>query len=169
MPPSTRKPPAVEIVGRRRPATSKSTLRRAARLVLEGAAPAASGSVTIVLTGDAQIRELNRRFRGKDAATDVLSFRLGDGANANEPFGDIVISLDAAARQAHAYRANLEAEVLRLLVHGTLHLCGYDHREPREAARMHALTQRFVQQALGRPPENRRPSKDDRYRKRRRG
>jgi len=137
----------VAVVAKLRPAVSKRALRQAAQLVLLRAAPAALGELTIVLTGDAEIRRLNRRFRGKDAPTDVLSFRFSDGGDAGEPFGDVIISLETAARQARAYRGRLEDEVLRLLVHGTLHVCGYDHRERRAAARMHALTRGLLRRA----------------------
>ena len=121
-----------------------SALVDAARATLAHAAPAVRGDVTVVLTTDRVIRRLNREYRGKDQPTDVLSFDIGDGLDAGEPFGDVVISVETARRQARDYEAPLQTEILRLLVHGTLHLCGYDHRERREAARMHGLTRRLV-------------------------
>jgi probable rRNA maturation factor len=122
----------------------RSALVDAARATLAHAAPAVRGDVTVVLTTDRVIRKLNREYRGKDQPTDVLSFDIGDGLDAGEPFGDVVISVETARRQARDYEAPLQTEILRLLVHGTLHLCGYDHQERREAARMHGLTRRLV-------------------------
>jgi rRNA maturation RNase YbeY len=124
-------------------------LRRAVRATLARAAPAVLGDIAVVLTGDRKIRELNRTFRGIDRATDVLSFDIGDGLEHDEPLGDIVISVETARRQAHEYGAPLRTELARLVVHGTLHLCGYDHREPREAARMHGMTRRLVRELTG--------------------
>lgn len=119
-------------------------LKRAALLALASAAPSVRGELTVVLTDDAEIRRLNRTYRGKDRATDVLSFSLGDGRAQGEPLGDVVISVDTAARQARSYGASLEQELARLLVHGTLHLCGYDHRTRRQAVIMHGLTRRLL-------------------------
>ncbi len=85
---------------------------------------------TIVFVGDNAIRELNRRFRGKDYATDVLSF-----PSAAEPFekesrshlGEVVISVQRATAQARSNRVSFENEIKQLILHGLLHLCGYDH------------------------------------------
>jgi probable rRNA maturation factor len=122
----------------------RSALVNAALVTLAHAAPAVRGDVTVVLTTDRVIRSLNRRYRGCDRPTDVLSFDIGSGIDPGEPFGDVVISVETARRQAREYEAPLQTEMLRLLVHGTLHLCGYDHHERRAAARMHGLTRRLV-------------------------
>ncbi|HME82595.1 MAG TPA: rRNA maturation RNase YbeY [Candidatus Eremiobacteraceae bacterium] len=119
---------------------------RAVLHTLAAAAPQVRGDVTLVLTTDEAVRRLNRRYRGKDVPTDVLSFELGGGERPGEPFGDVVVSVDAARRQARDYDATLSEELLRLIVHGTLHLCGYDHHERREAARMHGLTRRLIKE-----------------------
>ncbi len=87
-------------------------------------------NATIVFLSDRAIRELNRRFRGKHYATDVLSFPC-----AAEPFerenrsqlGEVVISVQRAAAQARSNRLSFEDEVKQLILHGLLHLCGYDH------------------------------------------
>jgi probable rRNA maturation factor len=76
-----------------------------------------------LITGDAEIRVLNRRFRGKDAATDVLSFPSGE----KNPIGDVAISLAHARAQAKEYGHSTEEEVCILLLHGLLHLLGMDH------------------------------------------
>ena len=111
---------------------------------LTAVAPHVRGDVTLVLTGDSTVRALNKRYRARDAATDVLAFGFSEGINAGEPFGDVIISVDTARRQAREYGASEREELQRLIVHGTLHLCGYDHHERRAAARMHALTRRML-------------------------
>jgi probable rRNA maturation factor len=84
--------------------------------------------VTVVLVGDSAMRDLNRRFRGRDYATDVLSFGYG-GRGESEMFflGEIVISPATALQQALRLGSTLDREVRRLLAHGMLHLLGYDH------------------------------------------
>lgn len=98
--------------------------------------------LSVVITGDEAVRELNRRYAGEDAPTDVLSFSQLEG----EPFvsppgalrqlGEIVISYPTAERQARAASHAVGAEVAHLLVHGVLHLLGYDHGTPEEERRM---------------------------------
>jgi probable rRNA maturation factor len=122
----------------------RSALVDAALLTLARAAPAVRGDVTVVLTTDRAIRSLNRKYRGHDRPTDVLSFDIGSGLDEAEPLGDVVISVETARRQAREYDVPLQTELVRLLIHGTLHLCGYDHQERREAAKMHGLTRRLV-------------------------
>ena len=134
----------VAVMGSKWRGIRKAGLKRAALLVLASAAPAVRGELTVVLTDDAEIRRLNRTYRGKDRATDVLSFSLGDGRGDTELIGDVVISVDTATRQARSYGASLEEELARLLVHGTLHLCGYDHQTRRQALIMHGLTRRLM-------------------------
>jgi probable rRNA maturation factor len=96
--------------------------------------------VSVLFTGDRAMRSLNRRYRGKDMTTDVLSFALREGMFPRiQPtvLGDIVISLPTASRQAAEAGHPLIREIERLLVHGLLHLLGYNHeRGPREALRM---------------------------------
>lgn len=82
-------------------------------------------SVTIAFVSDESIRRLNRQFRGVDKATDVLSFPADDADKSN--LGDIAISVETAARQAKENRLAFDEEVAQLILHGLLHLCGYDH------------------------------------------
>ena len=85
---------------------------------------------TIVFVSNKAIIDLNRRFRGKDYATDVLSFPTEPEAFEVEPnssLGDVVISVERAAEQAKQNRLSFSAEVRQLILHGLLHLCGYDH------------------------------------------
>jgi rRNA maturation RNase YbeY len=86
---------------------------------------------------------LNRRFRGKDKATDVLSFPQLDGARRSAssriptPIGDVVISVETASRQAAELKQTVAHRLRSLVIHGYLHLLGYDHeRSPAEARRM---------------------------------
>ena len=83
-----------------------------------------SGEVEILLTGDAEIKRLNRQFRGKNKPTDVLSFPAGPEA---DYAGDLAISLDTAARQAADHAHTLADELRILILHGLLHLAGLDH------------------------------------------
>jgi probable rRNA maturation factor len=91
------------------------------------------GEVQVLLAGDATLKRLNREFRGKNTATDVLSFPAGpttvffSDPSAPELAGDIAISLETAARQAERYGHTLRDEVRVLLLHGVLHLAGFDH------------------------------------------
>ncbi len=98
--------------------------------------------VGITLVDDAAIHEMNRQYRGKDSATDVLSFALNDGEEQLEGnpaallLGDIILSLETAMRQAEEYGHSLEREMAYLTVHGMLHLLGYDHECEAEKAEM---------------------------------
>ena len=100
----------------------------------------ASSDITIVLTDDAQLHELNRDYLGVDAPTDVLSFPASelDPETGSTYLGDILISIPRATQQAQAAGHPIEAEVQLLVVHGVLHLLGYDHAEAQEKARMWA-------------------------------
>lgn len=96
------------------------------RRVLGGVARALKvrGELALVLTGDRAMRRLNSRFRGKDAPTDVLSFP-GEGGEGG--LGDVVISVESAARNARTLRRSLPQELDVLALHGFLHVLGYDH------------------------------------------
>jgi len=83
---------------------------------------------SVVFTGTASMRRLNREWRKKDRATDVLSFAYADEVVDGMPFiGEIVIAPEIAALQAVQYGASPEREIRKLIVHGALHLAGYDH------------------------------------------
>src|SRR4029077_8496086 len=91
-----------------------------------------NASLTIAFVRDRKIRELNRDYQGKDYATDVLSFQVNEDGTIDDfveagYLGDIVISVDAAIRQANEANLSFEREVEELVIHGILHLCGYDH------------------------------------------
>jgi probable rRNA maturation factor len=110
------------ITFRRSPATLKRTrLERFARLAQSRIAR--GRDFHCLITGDAEIRALNHRFRGKDTATDVLSFPSGE----KNPIGDVAISLARARTQAKECGHSTEEEICILLLHGLLHLLGMDH------------------------------------------
>ena len=115
---------------------------------LLGAVDENDSAISITLVDDAAIRALNREYRGKDKATDVLSFPMyepGEAHVGEERFvGDIVISIDTARAQAAEYDAPLQNELYRLLIHGILHLLGHDHMEPDERAEMEAEERRLA-------------------------
>ena len=113
-------------------------LRALVALVLEREARRV-GEIAIVLADDAQLRELNRRWRGIDRATDVISFAYDEhepDAAARPVGGDVVISLDRVRAQARRFRVSTGAELARLVIHGTLHLAGHDHARPAERRAM---------------------------------
>ena len=127
----------------RRRRVSPARLRR----VLDGAARAlrVRGEVSLVLAGDRLLHRLNRDFRGKDRPTDVLSFP-GDGGEAG--LGDVVISVETAARNARALGRPLAQEIDVLALHGFLHVLGYDHEADDGA--MDRLERRLRERLLGR-------------------
>ncbi len=95
--------------------------------------------LSVILTSDRAVQALNRDFRNKDKATDVLSFAFQEGKFPTPGLlGDVVISWDTTQRQARELKVTNGEELLRLLIHGLLHLCGFDHEKVsrREARRM---------------------------------
>jgi len=125
------------------------------------------GQVTVLLTTDATIRDLNRRFRGKDEATDVLSFpakRLQNTKPAERVAGDLAISVETARKQAAEQGHTLGVELRVLILHGLLHLAGYDHdtdagrmqrRERQLRARL-GLPQGLIERAASKRTKTRR-------------
>lgn len=99
------------------------------------AALAKNADVTVRYVASAEARRLNRRFRGKDYATNVLSFPYDDALDGTVA-GDIVVCAPVVAREAREQGKSIEAHHAHLLVHGLLHLQGYDHERERDARRM---------------------------------
>ena len=99
------------------------------------------GEIAVLLTDDAEMHALNRQWRGMDKPTDVLSFPSGQPKIPEQPqyLGDIAISYDIAVKDAEALGRPVEAHVSHLLIHGFLHLIGYDHIEPEDARVMEPL------------------------------
>lgn len=100
----------------------------------------------LLLVGDRTMTRLNRQYRGQATSTDVLSFPMREGSFASlspQLLGDVVISAETADRQAAAAGRALRDELAALLIHGILHLLGYDHQTPSEARRMKRLERQF--------------------------
>ncbi len=121
-------------------------------LAREGVAPPAE--VSVAVSDDATVRDLNRRFRGDDRPTDVLSFGLdGDDpfvtpANGPRQLGEVIIAYPTAARQAKEAGHRIDEELAHLLVHGILHLLGYDHERRADARRMRAREEALLGRAV---------------------
>ena len=113
-------------------------LERAANAALEHQSASLDSELSIILTDDARLHELNLNYLGVDAPTDVLSFPASetDPETGARYIGDILISIPRAQTQADAAAHSLEVEVQLLVVHGVLHLLGHDHAEAEEKARM---------------------------------
>ena len=124
---------------------TKAELRRWLAAALER-----SAAITVRFVGAAEGRALNRAYRGRDYATNVLSFDYGDGGHGQILAGDIVLCAPVLRREARAQGKALQAHVAHLAVHGALHLQGYDHQTPRAAASMEALEKKILVQ-LGFP------------------
>jgi probable rRNA maturation factor len=116
-------------------------LERAAQEVITTLQPGLVTDLTIVLSDDEHLQELNRQFLDIDSPTDVLSFPSDEVDPDSEiPYlGDVIISIQQAQLQAKAIQHPLEDELRLLVVHGVLHLMGYDHAEPEEQETMWAL------------------------------
>jgi len=104
--------------------------------------------LSIALVSDAQIKRLNKLYRNKDRPTDVLSFPIGEKVEDWLILGDIVISVDTAKRQAQELGHSLEEELKRLLVHGLVHLLGYDHELGGEEEKKFFELEEFVLREL---------------------
>jgi len=103
--------------------------------------------VSVLIVDDRAIRALNRRWRRHDRATDVLSFPAGEGPGPARLLGDVVISAPRAADGAKRFGVSLDRELQRLLVHGILHLMGYDHMTANERGEMRAEEERLLRGA----------------------
>ncbi len=113
-----------------------------------------SAELGIVLVGDQRMRDLNRRYRGKDRTTDVLAFAMRESCTSHAPhltmnmLGDVVISVPTAWRQAVEAGRSLDEEIAWLLVHGILHLCGYDHERNEKEARRMRRRERMIMRSM---------------------
>ena len=118
----------------------------------------ADRELSIALVGDRAIRRLNRTWRRQDKATDVLSFPAGEspgGVPGPVLLGDVVLSLDTAARAAREEGREVGEELARYLAHGLLHLLGYDHHRARDARRMARAEAKLLGAAGMVPPRRR--------------
>jgi len=127
----------LQVVSRAARVPTPAQIRRWARAAL-----GRSGDITVRIVGEAEARILNRRYRGRDQATNVLAFPYASSRRAVH--GDIVLCAPVIAREALAQGKTLEAHFAHLTVHGLLHLRGHDHAGRREAARMESLEKRLL-------------------------
>lgn len=118
----------------------------AAHVLAAEGQPDAELSVTLV--DDARIAEIHVDYMQIPGPTDVISFPLGDPEDPIPILGEVVVSVDTAAREARERGITLREELLRYVVHGTLHLFGYDDHEPEEYAAMHARQEELLAEAL---------------------
>jgi probable rRNA maturation factor len=132
---------------------SSAWLQGLSSLVLKGVKGMAferKTELSIVLTGDGEVKALNRIYRKKNKTTDVLSFPLLEGKkmnlgpNVKVPLGDVVISLPQTRRQAAGQGRKFEEELALLLTHGILHLLGYDHVTKAQEKKMFGLQNRLL-------------------------
>ena len=126
-------------------------VRQAALAVLAHEEVTGQGELSVVITDDEEVHDLNRRFRGVDAPTDVLAFGTEEASTTfitapDAPFllGDVIISCPRAQEQATEAGHSLAEEIQLLVVHGVLHLLGYDHAEPEEEALMWACQEEIL-------------------------
>jgi probable rRNA maturation factor len=128
------------------------SIERAVLLTLaagEEEAPS-SAEISVALVDDSSIAVLNQKFLEKEGPTDVLAFSLGD---ATDVVGDVYVGFEQASRQAAELGIPLAEELVRLAIHGTLHVLGHDHPEgdEREDSPMFTLQERLVREAMGTP------------------
>ena len=131
-------------------AADPRAIERAVHLALEtgaGPEPPSTAEISVALVDDDCIEVLNERFLERKGATDVLAFSLGD---AIDVVGDVYVGFEQASRQAAELGISLAEELVRLAIHGTLHVLGHDHPEDdeREKSPMFALQERLVRRAM---------------------
>ena len=126
-------------------AVDEERLRAAVRAVLEDAGRT-SAEISVAVVDDPTIHHLNRKYLDHDYATDVLSFLLDD--DQDHLAGDVVVSGDTALAAAESFAWPASDELLLYVVHGTLHLLGYDDHEDAERERMHARQEEILEQYL---------------------
>lgn len=130
-------PVALRVRLRKRERVRRSAIKRFAETILHAVGESRS-ELGIELVGDRRMRRLNGRYRGKDSSTDVLAFSIREAPGpVSSLIGDVVISIPAVSRQATSHGHSVDKEFAILLIHGILHLCGYDHElGEKEAERM---------------------------------
>jgi len=130
-------------------------LKHSARTILADIGEPAA-ELGILLVGNQRMRSLNRRYRGKNRTTDVLAFAVREAMVPHAPcltpnmLGDVVIAVPEAARQAKQGQRSLNEELMVLLIHGILHLCGYDHEGSEKEARRMRRRERMILRSLAR-------------------
>jgi len=141
-------------------ADPEALARQAALAAIAFAAPR---DIAILLTDDAAVRDLNRRFRGQDKATNVLSFPAPPtpGNPPGAPLGDIALAFGVCAAEARDQAKPLADHLRHLVIHGVLHLLGYDHEAEADAERMESLERRLLAEMNIADPYSERPDQGD--------
>jgi probable rRNA maturation factor len=127
---------------------AEALVEAAAHAALDAVNAGEEGEIVVLLTNDVEVQSLNARFRGKNSATNVLSFPAP--ATVVGSLGDIALALGVCAREAGEQGKSLAFHLQHLVAHGVLHLMGYDHEEDAEAEEMEAV-ERAVMASLGAP------------------
>ena len=136
----------------RRVTFDQARLDRQAQAILSDIGEA-SAELGILFVGDQRMRRLNLQYRGKDRTTDVLAFAMREAPHCSSGLlGDVVIAVPTAVRQAKQGQRSLDEELVVLLVHGILHLCGYDHERSEKEARRMRRRERMILRSLARLP-----------------
>jgi len=133
-------------------------VRKIAQQILEAEGVAPPYEVSLVFTDSETVRQLNRDYRGLDMSTDVLAFHMLSHEGSNDFFalppdgitrlGEVIISYPTAVEQAKEQGQSTERELALLVIHGVLHLLGYDHEEPEEEAGMRAKERELLDKCL---------------------
>lgn len=136
-------------------AVDADEIRRWAAQTLAAVGPDEPATLTVVITNDAAIQRLNREYLGIDAPTDVLAFSQAEGATVPDPgadpryLGDVIVSYQRAVAQAGQYNELVERELGRLVIHGTLHLLGYDDQREADRERMWGVQEGILCRGAG--------------------
>lgn len=126
----------------------RGQMRRVARAVLEGES-VAEAEISLAFVDNDTIHRLNKRYLDHDEPTDVLSFPLSE-ANSRKLAGELVIGVEVARAQAESRGHDVQAELALYVIHGLLHLCGHDDKDPADAARMRERERHYLRE-LGLP------------------
>lgn len=118
-------------------------LRRVVSTVLQAEAGGKGGTLSVVIVDDAEIRRLNAEYLGRDRPTDVIAFPLED--DSDDVWGEAYISADRAREQAADYGVTFEEEMARLVIHGVLHLLGYEDGDDASRDRMRMLEDAYLE------------------------
>ena len=146
----------VRFFSRRKVPRKNALFQFAQRVLRRLPALQGSGEINIVFVSDREIQSLNRRFLGENRTTDVIAFSYDRRNHARDaPFGDIYVSIDSAKKEAARGGYALVCELALLLVHGLLHLAGYDDHSARDKARMWKAQKRLLRASGGElaPPD----------------